>query len=175
MCNFRVGDNNSQPSSGTLVIGDTASDLCQSDWQYLPFTETSDGSLGWDLKVDRIKAGSFEKTLSTSMLFLLFNYDFYLDMSVYSQVERILGIDEEGRVSCNTQTVIELGFNGNTWKFEPHTYMDLSTKDSNGMCKSRIQGSGDGFYFPYSFVKNNCLMYDYKNKQVGVSASKISV
>ncbi|KAI6177520.1 Solute carrier family 23 member 2 [Aphelenchoides bicaudatus] len=91
----QVGDNNSQQTTGTLVIGDTASDLCQSDWQYLPFKETSDGSLGWELKIDRIKAGSFEKTLSTSMLFLLFNYDFFLDMSVYSQVERILGIDDD--------------------------------------------------------------------------------
>lgn len=93
----------------------------------------------------------------------------------YSNVIRILGVDDNKMVDCNVQKFIKLQINGASFTIGPDVYLDLSSKDTDGKCKSHIIGDEGMFELPISFLRSKCISLNYQNGKIGLATSKIAV
>lgn len=91
--------------------------------------------------------------------------------SIFSTVERILQIDDNGLIYCDSVKKIQLVIGQETLTLGPEFYIDQTTKDSKGKCNHLIQTSVDAFYLPWSFMSTKCLALDFKIPQISLTDS----
>lgn len=91
---------------------------------------------------------------------------------IFSNVARTLNVSDDGRISCNTQTVIKINtVQGPTIEIRPENYIDMKAANRNGTCASLIDYSPDEktVVLPLNLLHKKCFQLDFKEKRIGLA------
>ncbi|KAI6185008.1 hypothetical protein M3Y97_00658200 [Aphelenchoides bicaudatus] len=169
----QVGNSEREPISGTLVMADSAADICNNDWTIMPTVPFAELGEDWGFKIDRIDVARFSKIATVKMSVKGITYGLGVPSEVFPSIKRALGVDRNNKISCNTKTPIRFRVNGKLVVVKSDIYADLRNKDRQGRCTSLIYDNGDVYRMPITFQRGKCQMLNYRTGETGFATMKV--
>jgi len=157
----------SQLTKGLLTFGVRPSG-CSTQWTYLSEVKTrTNNDSQWTVDVDELSIGKYTVAEAGQLKFRFSGDYLQFPTRIYDSVLHALNADDFGYLPCDITVDLIYSFGEYEIKIGPDVYLEKL----GDYCifvgkKTEVPGT---FELPANLLLSRCLLYDYKNKKVGIA------